>query len=255
MNIEIIDEDGKLKIYFPHDKNISEIKEILKRVKNNEIEVIRTDKLSLDQMKMLWSIFKDLGDMIGYTREELRKELENEYCNEKGIEYFSISPSKKDSCSKEIATDFITWLIEWSIKEGYNLIIHEGKGQNRRVKGAREICPDINRYMIACLRSKVCAVCGRIEADLHHVDNVNSIGGYEFDDGLKTRFMSLCREHHSLAHSIGQDEFDKRFILNGVWLNPTLVSELKKVYKNHFKAFDENLLKGGEHKINETSKN
>lgn len=239
MNIEIIEEEGKLKIYFPHDKNISEIKEILGRVKNNEIEVVRTDRLSIQQMKMLWAIFNDLGALIGYTREEIKEELETLYCLEKGIEYFSISPSKKDSCSKEIATDFITWVIEWSIKEGYNLIIHEGKGQNRRVKGAREICPDINRYVIACLRAKVCAVCGKIESELHHVDNVNSIGGYEFDDGLKTRFMSLCREHHSLAHSVGQNEFDKRYHLNGVWLNPTLVMELKKVYPNHFKAFNE----------------
>lgn len=239
MNIEIIEEEGELKIYFPHDKNIQEIKEILEKVKNGEVKVVRTDRLSIDQMKMIWAIFNDLGMLIGYTREEIRKELQTLYCIEKGIDHFSISPSKKDSCSKEIATDFISWLIDWSIKEGYNLIIHEGKGQNRRTRGAREICPDINRYIIACLRAKVCAVCGKVGADLHHSENVSSIGGYEHCDGLKTPFMPLCREHHTLAHSIGQKEFEKRYHLNGVWLNPSLVMELKKVYKNHFQAFRE----------------
>lgn len=237
MNIEIIEEKGKLKIYFPYDKNISEIKNILDRLKKNEVEIVRTERLSLEQLKMLWAIFKDLGELIGYTREEMRELLENEYCNQKKIEYFSISTSKKTSCSKEIAADFITWIIEWSIDQGYNLILHIGKGPNKRLKSARDICPDISRYIVACLRNKVCAVCGRIEADLHHWDNVNSIGGYEFDDGLKTRFISLCREHHNLFHAIGEKDFENRYHLQGVMLNPTMVMELKKVYKNHFRAF------------------
>ncbi|MGL5428954.1 MAG: putative HNHc nuclease, partial [Cetobacterium sp.] len=104
-------------------------------------------------------------------------------------------------------------------------------------KSTRDICPDIQRYTIACLRNKVCAICGRVGADLHHWDNVNSIGGYEFDDGLKTRFMSLCREHHNLFHSIGEKDFEKRYHITGVWLNPTMVMDLKKVYSGHFKSF------------------
>lgn len=237
MNIEIIEEKGKLKIYFPYDKNISEIKNILGKIKNQEIEVVRTDRITFDQLKILWAIFKDLGDLIGYTREEMRELLENEYCTQKKIEYFSISTSKKTSCSKEVATDFITWIIEWAINQGYNLILHIGKGPNKKFKSARDICPDINRFVIACLRNKVCAVCGRIEADLHHWDNANSIGGYEFDDGLKTRFISLCREHHNLFHAIGEKDFENRYHLQGVWLNPTMVMDLKKVYSGHFKAF------------------
>lgn len=224
--------------------SVAELKKLHSKL-NKGIEIKKVDTISDEQMKMLWCIFKDLGELIGYTKEELREELENKYCSEKKIEYFSISPNKRNCASKEIATDFITWVIEWSIKEGYNLIIHEGKGQNRRTRGAREICPDINRYVIACLRSKVCVVCGKMGADLHHADNVNSIGGYEFDDGLKTRFMPLCREHHSLAHSIGQKEFDSRYHLNGVWLNPTLVMELKNIYPNHFCAFKKENYSGG----------
>ena len=236
-------ENGKAILQVSKNTNIEEIKKILECVKNN-LEVETFDNITISKKKILWCIFNELSILTGYEKTEIREILQEIYCKKNEISFFSISPSKKDSCSKEVATDFITWVIEWSIKEGYNLIIHEGKGQNRRIKGAREICPDINRYVIACLRSKVCAVCGKIESELHHVDNVNSIGGYEFDDGLKTRFMSLCREHHSLAHSIGQTEFDSKYHLNGVWLNPTLVMELKKVYPNHFKNFkEENYIK------------
>lgn len=237
MNIEIIEEMGKLKIYFPHDKNFNEVKNILKKLKNQEIEIVRTDRITLEQSRLIWVICYELGELIGYNREEMRELLENEYCIEKNIEYFSISTSKKTSCSKETATDFITWIIEWSINQGYNLIIHDGKGINKRIRNSKDICPDINRFVIACLRNKVCAVCGKIEADLHHWDNVNSIGGYEFDDGLKTRFISLCREHHNLFHAIGDKDFENKYHLQGVWLNPTLVMELKNIYLGHFKNF------------------
>lgn len=239
MNIEIIEELGKLKIYFPHDKNFNEVKNILGKLKNQEIEVVRTDRLSLEQSKLIWVLCRDYGELVGYSREEMREVLQNEFCSKKGIEYFSVSTMKKNSCSKEIATEFIQHIIEHSINQGYNLILHVGNGQNRKSKSARELVPDVQRYVIACLRNKVCAVCGRIEADLHHWDNVNSIGGYKFDDGLKTRFISLCREHHNLFHAIGEKDFENKYHLQGVWLNPTMIVELKKIYKNHFKAFDE----------------
>ncbi|MGL4903598.1 MAG: putative HNHc nuclease, partial [Cetobacterium sp.] len=79
------------------------------------------------------------------------------------------------------------------------------------------------------------AVCGRIEADLHHTPALGV--PYEQDTGLLTGFIPLCREHHSLAHSIGLTEFENRYHLQGVWLNPTMIMELKKVYPGHFKAF------------------
>ncbi|MCQ9627539.1 hypothetical protein HS141_11430 [Cetobacterium somerae] len=218
--------------------SVAELKKLHSKLSKG-IEIKKVDTISDEQMKMLWCIFKDLGELIGYTKEELREELENKYCSEKKIEYFSISPNKRNCASKDIATDFIAWIIDWSIHQGYNLILHIGKGPNKKLKSARDICPDISRYIVACLRNKVCAVCGRIEADLHHWDNVNSIGGYEFDDGLKTRFISLCREHHNLFHAIGEKDFENRYHLQGVMLNPSLVFSLKKIYKNHFKAFDE----------------
>lgn len=214
--------------------SVAELKKLHSKLSKG-IEIKKVDTISDEQMKMLWCIFKDLGELIGYTKEELREELENKYCSEKKIEYFSISPNKRNCASKDIATDFIAWIIDWSIHQGYNLILHIGKGPNKRLKSTRDICPDISRYIVACLRNKVCAVCGRIEADLHHTPALGV--PYEQDTGLLTGFIPLCREHHSLAHSIGLNEFENRYHLQGVWLNPTMIMELKKVYKNHFRAF------------------
>lgn len=237
MNIELKEINGELELYVDENKSLADIKSLLNKIKKSDIRIIRTKRLSLDQSKLIWVLCKELGDLIGYTREEMREVLEDEFCIKREIEYFSISPAKKDCCSMEVATEFIQFIIEFAIEQGYNLIIHEGKGEKRVKKSIREVVPDIQRYVIACLRSKTCAICGTNNADLHHWDNVSSIGGYEHDNGLKTRFISLCREHHTLFHSIGEKEFEKLYHLQGIWLTPTLVNDLKKVYKGHFKAF------------------
>lgn len=230
----LVFEDDRAILEINENMSVVELKKLHSKL-NKGIEIKKVDTISDEQMKILWCIFKDLGELIGYTKEELRELLQNKYCSEKKIEYFSISPNKRNCASKDIATDFITWLIEWSINQGYNLILHIGKGPNKKFKSAKDICPDISRYIIACLRNKVCAVCGRSNADLHHTPALGV--PYEQDTGLLTGFIPLCREHHSLAHSIGLIEFENRYHLQGIWLNPTMVIELKKVYKNHFKAF------------------
>lgn len=201
-----------------------------------EIQTVQT--LSLKQMKLAHILLKELGEMIGYTGQEMRILLQNDFCKLREIEYFSLSPNKTKAASKEIANDFITYIIEWAILNNYNLILHEGYGENKTIRSVREVVPEIRRYVLACLSAKACAVCGTYHnVELHHYDSVNSIGGYEHCDGLKTRFMSLCREHHSLYHSIEQKEFENRYHIEGVWLNPNLVVHLKEIYPNHFYAF------------------
>lgn len=238
MNLELKEENGNINLYVPSNKNLKDIYNLITKLQKNEINVIRVDRLSLDQSKLIWCLAGEYGDLIGYEREEMRYILENEFCSSREIEYFSISPHKPSACSVEIATEFIQFIIEHSIEQGYNLIIHEGKGVNMKRKSAREVCPDIRRWVLAHLLNKSCAVCGKqYDIDLHHWDSANTIGGYEHDDGLQTRFISLCREHHTQFHNMGAEKFSELWHLEGIWLSVNLVVELKKVYPNHFKAF------------------
>ena len=144
----------------------------------------------------------------------------------------------------KVATDFIQFVIEHALNlTGCTLKVVEGHGKNRVIRSAREIVPDIRKYVIACLMNKTCAICGATteqrEIDLHHWDSVNSIGGYEHDDGLKTRFISLCREHHTEFHNIEAKAFSEKYHIDGVWLSENMVKKLKqdKIYPHHFKAY------------------
>lgn len=142
--------------------------------------------------------------------------------------YFSLSLNQ---LSQKQANDFVQWLIQLAIEY--------------RIELRQEIINAIDQeeyhraFIFACLKNKVCCVCGK-NAELHHYDQASSIGGYKFDDGLKLRVMPLCREHHTEIHNIGRDVFSNKYHLAGIRLKVNEVAYLKKnVYKNHFEAFKE----------------
>lgn len=134
---------------------------------------------------------------------------------------------KMNIFSKEEATKFIEFLIGFFFDNNIEI-------KKEIIDMMRK--EDENRTIFMMLNHKKCSICGGY-ADLHHWDNVNRIGGYEHDDGLKTRFLPLCRKHHNEFHSIGDKKFSYKYKIMGIWLNETQVKILKDVYKNHFKAF------------------
>ena len=100
--------------------------------------------------------------------------------------------------------------------------------------------------MIACLRNRVCAICGKRHdeyniVELHHWKSVASaVGIYENDDGLSTPFISLCTEHHQEFHNRGVESFKEKYHIEAVWLNEQLVFNLLEIYPNHFQLFRKN---------------
>ena len=216
---------------------------------NYPIRVIPVSMLSQEQNALLHILFKQIADAIGDERENVKIDLKNEFCRLKEIPVFTFERASKDVLSMELASEFINWTIEKALHLDVNLFLKEkGTGILRH---ARHFIKEIDQYVIACLRERKCAVCNQRHepengyiVDLEHWDNANSIGGYEFDNGLKTRFISLCRKHHQEKHSLGRKDFEERYVLKGVWLNEKLVFDLLDTYKNHFKLFRKELNEG-----------
>ena len=226
-------------ITLPVEKVYPGIKEKLEEYLNHfPIKVIPVKKLSQAQNGLIHVLLKQFGDEIGYTLIEIKELMK---------EQFAIATDKLDfstaKCDMETANEFISFIIEQALELGINLYIL-GK-HDKRYKHILEIDNITQRYVIACLKSRTCAICGRKGADLHHWKTIASAAGtYENDDGLKTPFMSLCRIHHNEFHEKGQKEFEEKYHIEGVWLNPQLVYELLEVYPNHFKLFRKRLKEG-----------
>lgn len=131
--------------------------------------------------------------------------------------------------SQEEANNFITWLFDFFLDK--NIPMREEIAQLYAEQ-------QNDKYIYSLLKNKKCAICGE-KADLHHFDQASGISGYKYDNGLKTRFMPLCRNHHTEFHNIGMKEFVNKYHITGIWLDETKVKELKKIYPNHFRAFTE----------------
>lgn len=213
-------------------------KQFEEHLRKLKIRVIPIKKLSKAQNGLIHVLLKQFADELGWTMQDMKEYQKEQFALSRDLEKFSTT-----SCDMEMANDFIAFIIEQALELGINLYI---LGEHdKRYKHILEIDNITQRYVIACLKSRTCAICGRKGADLHHWNTIASaVGTYENDDGLKTPFMSLCRIHHNEFHDRGQKEFEEKYHIEGVWLNPQLVYELLEVYKNHFKLFRKRLKKG-----------
>ena len=243
--IDIDKENNHIKVLVPSTKGIitqEKVKNFFGILKQSTWEVEPIQRLSLDQMKMIFALCRDYSEIIGYEPEELRELLKAEFCIKNCVEDFSCSPYKRNAATMKVATEFIQFIIEHALNlTGCTLKVVEGHGKNKTVKSAREVVPDIRKYIITCMRNKICCVCGaKLEndtiIDLHHSPALGV--PKEQDTGKLTGFMSLCREHHTMAHSMGLKEFENYYHLQPVWLSDNLIIDLKKIYTNHFKAFE-----------------
>lgn len=248
--IEIDRLNCEIRLLYPTNESVKKLEEWQEEINNYPIKIIPQNTITMEQMKLLYVLFKQFSEGIGwydlgYTKDYLKDMFGGMY----EIGEFSLSRFKKNPLTLDQATEFIQFIIETAINENINLYIY--KPQEKKTRHIREIVPDIERYVIACLKNRCCAVCGLIHdfengkiVDLEHYDNLNRLGGYEFDDGLQTRFLSLCRKHHTEIHSIPKQEFLEKYHLQAVYLNEKLVFELLNVYPNHFKLFRKRLKEG-----------
>lgn len=227
---EIIGE--KIVLTVPVEKVLAGTKEQLETELNNyPIEVIPVKKISSAQNGLIHVLLKQYGDELGWTMSDMKEYLKEQFAL--SYDLFEFSTSK---CDMQTANEFITYIIEHALENKVNLyIMNRQDGRYRHIIENDSIT---NRYIVKCLYEKICVITNK-PAQLDHWDNVSQIGGYEYCNGLKTRFLPLCQEMHDKKHTIGREAFKELYHIEGIWLNENLVRELKKVYPNHFKGFKE----------------
>lgn len=235
--MEIANEE--IVITLPVEKVYPGLKQLIEeRLNHYPIKVIPVKRLSKAQNGLIHVLLKQFGEELGWTMQDMKEYQKEQFALSRDLEKFSTA-----NCDMEMANDFIAFIIEQALENEINLYVLNK--HDNRYKSILKVDKTTERYVIACLRAKTCAICGRKGADLHHWKTIASAAGtYENDDGLKTPFMSLCRIHHNEFHEIGQKEFEEKYHIEGVWLNPQLVYELLGVYPNHFKLFRERLKDG-----------
>lgn len=162
-------------------------------------EVERLKQITPDQRKKIYATMRDIADYIGEDPESTKHNLKRDFLSGSEYDEFSLS-----NCSNELASDFIEYLLNFALENGVPLKEHPLK----RVD-------DVDRYLLACIRHRVCCVCGR-PAEIHHVDAIGMGRDRKTYDDSEHKKMALCRQHHTEAHQIGVDTFNRKYHVYGV---------------------------------------
>lgn len=231
------EEADALIITVPNISNIGSIHEI----ESDEAEVtligIRDPLITPEQRRKIFALVRDITAFVSgeATRNEIRSVLASmqllyltetadaedvrfvltdNYCRLNGIDLFSLSPTNENCASRELASDFIDWLVNLCVE---NAIPCMDTLLNR--------CEDIERYIYACCLHKRCAICGR-KADIHEVETVG-MGRNRRKIGHAGQLVEpLCRIHHDEVGEIGQKSFDEKYHLQAIRLDEKLCEKL-----------------------------
>ena len=231
------EEADALIITVPNISNIGSIQDI----ESDEAEVtligIGEPLITPEQRRKIFALLRDITVYISGTveRNEIRSTLRamqlnylievadseavrfaltDNYCRLQGIDLFSLSPSNENCASKELASDFIDWLVNLCVE---NAIPCMDTLLNR--------CEDIERYIYACVLHKRCAICGK-KADIHEVETVGMGRNRRKIGHVGQLVEPLCRGHHDECGRIGQKSFDELYHMQAIRLDDKLCERL-----------------------------
>ena len=215
--------------------------DILNEKVSDEVEVALTPSalISPQQRRKVFSLIREITDYIsggGNSRNEIRSTLRamqlnylidvadseavrfcltDQYCRLQSIDLFSLSPNNENCASRELASDFIEWLVNLCVE---NAIPCTDTLLNR--------AEDVQRYVYACVANRRCAICGR-KADIHEVETVGSGRNRSKIGHVGQLVEPLCREHHQEVGSMGQKSFDEKYHMQGIRLDDHLCEILR----------------------------
>lgn len=172
------------------------------RICAGEMYIADNREISPEQRKKIYATIRDIANYTGYLPEECKEHLKYEWICQTGQQYISFS-----NCSMTIARDFISFLLEYSIREGVQLTGH-----------LIERSDDVEKALWLCIKYRKCCICGR-HGEVHHVDHIGMGYDRKTKDDSDHRKMCLCREHHTEAHTLGEESFCNKYHVFGVIFN------------------------------------
>lgn len=166
--------------------------------KDEQLE--RMNEITKDQRRKIFAILKDIASYTGDNVETLRENISQSFIQATEYEQFSLS-----NCSKELAKDFIEYLLVLSFELGVQL-----------TEDPKKDLDDLSGYLRLCINKKICCICGKPHSDIHHVETVGMGRDRTKINDDDNKKMCLCREHHTEYHKIGQEDFEDKYHVYGV---------------------------------------
>lgn len=175
-----------------------------KRIKKAEIRIDDGRLISVEQRRKAYATIRDISDYTGYMPEEQKEWLKYLHIERTGCDHFSLS-----NCTMDTAREFINTILEYALEMGIPL---SEEGINR--------ADDIGKYLFFCIKHKKCAICGK-SGEIHHEDAIGMGNDRKVVDDSNYKKICLCREHHTIAHQMGVERFQKMYKVYGIVVKET----------------------------------
>jgi len=179
---------------------------------DTEKQLERMNNISRGQQKLIHEIIGQISNFLGYEKDYTEKKLKENFAEDKGYENFSLALSE---CPKEDANDFIDFLIIFALN--YDISFENLQ--------PREVVNDLDKYLYMCLKTRKCAICGKHNSQIHHVDTIGMGRDRNKVDDSQYKKICLCETHHTkggakkAAHVMGWESFKKKYHVKGVIYN------------------------------------
>lgn len=193
-----------------HIPNESIDERFIANVMHGEMRIDDGRRISSDQRKKIYALIKDIADHTGHHPEYLKEHMKYEFMLKEDRDYFSLS-SVDMTTARYFIDSVLEFCFEWDIPLSYK---------------TNELAKEVGNYLYLCLKFRKCAVCGKKNAHIHHVDAVGSGRNRNEVDHTKLRLIALCAEHHQETHTIGWQTFNAKYKVDGIRLNEKTIKRL-----------------------------
>lgn len=181
------------------------------------------------QRRLFFALLNDIAEYFVVPQEFLKTLFYTQYEFYTAGKSISLSDATKSSVSdaNQLLDLVIDFMFEWHVpfKKGYELLPK-----------------DEAYYQYECCRHRVCAICGREHADIHHWDAVGT-ETRKLADHRQHRFMALCRTCHNEFHQIGPVKFTQKYHVQPIKLNEETLIDLGVMTRKRMDEIDNEVIR------------
>lgn len=208
--------------------NVERLKTLYGTSDNIECLITFRDVRSLSdkQRRFYRALLNDIYDWTGQDTDFLHEWFKEQYFLDKGDRISTARHSlNSKSDMNNLLNIVIEFMFEWNVpfKKGYELL---PKNESW--------------YLYQCCKHRKCAVCGK-HADIHHEEGLVGMGAnrnhYNHSD---SKFISLCREHHSQRHTMAWSEFEELYKVQPIKLDTDALIKLNLMSVKQVREIKEN---------------
>ena len=182
----------------------------ISEVMRGEVKIDDGRRISSDQRKKIYALIKDISNHTGHHPEYLKEHMKYEFMAQEDREYFSLS-NVDMTTARYFIESILEFCFEWEVPFATK---------------TNELAKEIGNYLYLCLLHRKCAICGKKNAHIHHVDAVGSGRNRNEVDHTQLRLIALCAEHHQETHTIGWETFNKKYKVAGIKVNAQTIKRL-----------------------------